>query len=67
MTTILEIEKLNVSYQGTSILQNINMKVEKGEILGIVGELWQRKKHFAESDDRFTGRQWSCRIRAYQL
>ena len=38
MTTILEIEKLNVSYQGTSILQNINMKVEKGEILGIVGE-----------------------------
>ena len=38
MTTILEIEKLNVSYQGTSILQNINMKVEKEEILGIVGE-----------------------------
>ena len=38
MTTILEIEKLNVSYQGTSILQNINMKVGKGEILGIVGE-----------------------------
>lgn len=38
MTTILDIEKLNVSYHGTSILQNINMKVEKGEILGIVGE-----------------------------
>ena len=38
MTTILEIEKLNVSYHGTSILQDINMKVEKGEILGIVGE-----------------------------
>ena len=38
MATILDVEKLNVTYNGIPILQNINMKVAKGEILGIVGE-----------------------------
>ncbi len=37
MATILDVEKLNVTYNGIPILQNINMKVAK-EILGIVGE-----------------------------
>ena len=38
MATILDVEKLNVTYNGIPILQNINLKVAKGEILGIVGE-----------------------------
>lgn len=38
MAKILEVEKLNVSYNGTPILQDFSMDLNKGEILGIVGE-----------------------------
>ncbi len=38
MASILEIEQLNVSYNGIPALQNVGLQAEKGEILGIVGE-----------------------------
>lgn len=38
MATILAVEKLNVSYNGTMILKDLTLELEKGEILGIVGE-----------------------------
>lgn len=36
--SVLKIENLNVSYDSVPILRNISFSVEKGEILGIVGE-----------------------------
>ncbi|MCD8036774.1 MAG: ABC transporter ATP-binding protein [Clostridiales bacterium] len=36
--SVLKIENLKVSYDDVPILKNINLTVEKGEILGIVGE-----------------------------
>ncbi|WP_294351574.1 ABC transporter ATP-binding protein [uncultured Clostridium sp.] len=38
MRNILKVENLNVSNNGTNILNNISFEVNEGEILGIVGE-----------------------------
>ena len=38
MKPILETKNLCVSYNDTKILEDINISINKGEILGIVGE-----------------------------
>ena len=38
MRPILHIEQLNVSYNGTKILNDLSLELQRGEILGIVGE-----------------------------
>ncbi|WP_034630144.1 ABC transporter ATP-binding protein [Desulfotruncus alcoholivorax] len=35
---MLEIKELNVSYNGTQVLKNVNLKLEKGQFLSIIGE-----------------------------
>ncbi|AGL00464.1 ABC transporter ATP-binding protein [Desulfoscipio gibsoniae] len=35
---MLEIKGLNVSYNGTQVLNNINLKLEKGQFLSLIGE-----------------------------
>ena len=37
MTSVLEVEDLNVSFNGHLAVDSVSIKVEEGEILGIVG------------------------------
>ena len=49
MKTILEIENLKVSYGKIKILNDINLRVKQGEILGIVGESGSGKSTLLKS------------------
>ncbi len=36
--SLLEVEKLNISYNGKTVVKDLTLSLEKGQILGIVGE-----------------------------
>ncbi|WP_372714754.1 ATP-binding cassette domain-containing protein, partial [Ilyobacter sp.] len=35
--TIISVDKLNIAYNGISVLENISFTVKKGDYIGIVG------------------------------
>ena len=37
METIIEIQHLHKSFEGIHVLDDVNMKIEKGKIYGIIG------------------------------
>lgn len=49
MAKILEVEKLNVSYNGLPILRDFSLDLNQGEILGIVGESGSGKSTLLKS------------------
>lgn len=55
MRPILHIEQLNVSYNGTKILNDLSLELQRGEILGIVGESGSGKSTFLKAVMGFLG------------
>lgn len=51
--TIIELRDLSIGYGNKKVLQNINAKINKGEIVGIIGCNGAGKKYTAENDPRF--------------
>ena len=49
MTNLLEIKDLEAGYDDLKIISDINLKVKKGEILGIVGESGSGKSTLLKS------------------
>ena len=38
MTSIIEIKNLHVGFDGVDVLKNLNLEINEGEILGILGK-----------------------------
>ena len=50
---MLQISHLYANYGGKPALEDINLTLESGELLVVLGPVWLRQNHLAESDCRF--------------
>ena len=61
--TILEVEKLKVSYSNHVAIENINFKIEDGEYVCLVGENGSGKTNILEAIDYFYSNLTTSNIR----
>lgn len=64
---MLNIDSVEISFDGTPVVHDISFSLQPGEILGLVGESRKRKKHVNKSGYGTAWRQWSGYQRRYYI
>ena len=59
MESLLKLEHVTICYNGEPVVHDVDLELNKGEILGVVGESGKRKKY--QSSKAISGNFWEMK------